>query len=125
MSVFGWAPVLRRDRSGRGVVAAVAIVAALVFAAPAMATTRNVANGGIDNPGCAAPCEHINFAIGEAVAGDIISVAAGTYDEAVVVDKRVSLVGAQAGVDARTRSVPASQESIVQQGFDVQTGGAS
>jgi hypothetical protein len=58
-------------------------------------------------------CQTINAAIGKAVASGTINVAAGTYPEVVAVTKTVNLLGAQAGVDARTRSVPVSSESVV------------
>jgi parallel beta-helix repeat protein len=46
----------------------------------------------------------INAAINAASDGDTIVVAAGTYQENVVIDKSLTLQGTQAGVDARTRS---------------------
>jgi nitrous oxidase accessory protein NosD len=53
----------------------------------------------------------IQEAVDAASAGNTINVAAGTYPELVNVNKTVTLLGAQAGVDARTRTgVP---ESIV------------
>ena len=42
-----------------------------------------------------------------------INVAAGTYNEMVQVNRTVTLNGAQATVDARTRAVPVSSESVV------------
>ena len=47
------------------------------------------------------------------VAGSTILVCAGNYPENVTINKSLTLKGAQAGVDARTRSVPAASESLV------------
>ncbi len=57
----------------------------------------------------------INAAIAAATAGDVITVAAGTYAEDVVIDKAVTLKGAKAGVNAGVGSTrdPASGESII------------
>jgi hypothetical protein len=56
----------------------------------------------------------IQAAITAAMPGDTINVAAGTYNEMVQVNKTVTLRGAQAGVDARTR-LPVN-ESIITHG---------
>lgn len=51
------------------------------FAEVASAATLQVDIGtGTDNPGCATPCQHISYAIGQATPGDIIQVAPGTYN---------------------------------------------
>jgi uncharacterized repeat protein (TIGR01451 family) len=86
----------------------------LLIAVPAFAD-RFVAPGGVDNGICngAPPCATINHAIGVAAAGETIHVAAGTYAERVNVNKQLTLLGAQAGIDARTRS---GAESIINQG---------
>jgi Right handed beta helix region/Collagen triple helix repeat (20 copies) len=126
--------VLRRDRSGRGLCAGVAVVAALVFAAPASAATvRHVdANALADVGDCSVTaCKTISYAISNpaTVDGDVIQVAAGTYHEgnaAVTVNKRLSIEGAQAGVDARGRSNGA--ETILDDtggGFQVTVSGVS
>jgi hypothetical protein len=62
---------------------------------------------------CATTCKTIQFAIGEASVGNVIKVAAGTYPEnagtSLNVNKMVTLCGAQAGVDARTRAAAESR----------------
>src|SRR3954470_24583866 len=59
----------------------------------------------------------IQAAVTAAASGDIITVAAGLYTEAVTIPsgKTLTLRGAQSGVDARTRSIPpnVATESIV------------
>ena len=68
---------------------------------------------GNDSFDCLSPataCKTINAAIGKASSGDTINVAAGTYNEQVNVSKTLTLKGAQAGVDARTR---VAAESII------------
>ena len=53
----------------------------------------------------------IQAAVNAAAAGAVIDVDAGTYGETVTVNKSLTIRGAQAGVDARTRST--ASESIV------------
>jgi hypothetical protein len=68
---------------------------------------------GNDSFNCTSPataCKTINAAIGKASSGDTINVAAGLYSESVVINKTLTLLGAQANVDARTR---AGAESII------------
>jgi len=52
------------------------------------------------------PCRTINYAISQASAGDVISAAAGTYNESVGITKRLSLVGNDATIDATGQSSP-------------------
>ena len=72
-----------------------------------LATTTVLADP-IDVPG---DYSTIQGAIDAASDGDIIIVAAGLYEENVVINKSLTLKGAQAGVDARTRS---GNETIIE-----------
>lgn len=69
---------------------------------------------GNDSFDCLTPataCQTINAAIGKASPGDTINVAAGLYNEQVSIYKdNLTLLGAQAGVDARN---PRGAESII------------
>jgi len=55
----------------------------------------------------------IQAAVNAAAAGDTIRVCRGVYDETVTVDKTLTLLGAQHGVDARGRAAAPAQESVV------------
>ena len=61
------------------------------------AASRKVNPGGSDGPSCgvgnAAPCKTIQGAIEAAAHGELITVAPGTYNEYVIMDKRVRLQG--------------------------------
>jgi hypothetical protein len=54
----------------------------------------------------------ISAAVAAAQNGNTIQVAAGNYAEQVTVNKSLTILGAQAGQDARVRSVPLSAESV-------------
>ena len=107
----------------------VVLMAGLVFLGPGnlskkasaipqpIATDRYVATGGSDGANdCSvmgSPCATIQHAVSESTAGDTIHVAAGTYSEAsniLNIDRTLTLLGAQAGIDARTR---VASESII------------
>jgi len=63
------------------------------------ANTLYVTPGGSAGGNCASPataCANINYALSQAVAGDTIKVAAGTYDQTVAITIPVRLVGAGA-----------------------------
>lgn len=64
------------------------------------------------NPGGTGGCfSSIQAAVNAAMPGDTINVAAGTYTEQVQINKTLTLKGAKAGVDARTRAT--TGESII------------
>ena len=100
-----------------GCAAALLVVVAPALApAGALATGRYVATTGADSGDCtssASPCLTINYAVSQAVAGDIIHVAAGTYPEVVTVDKSLVFEGANAGVSAGVAPGARSAESVV------------
>lgn len=69
----------------------------ILFSAPLVsaATTRYVVNTSNDVGNCSVtPCKTIQYAINQAFDGDTIDVAAGTYDEQVVIDRKLTLQGA-------------------------------
>ena len=55
----------------------------------------------------------IQAAVNAATPGDTLKASAGTYNEAVNINKTLTLLGAQSGVDARTRPGTPATESIV------------
>src|SRR5580658_4878039 len=78
-----------------GLLGSVALVTGPAGATPA--NTLYVSTTGAASGSCASPstaCANINYAIGQAVAGDTIKVAAGTYDQTVAIGKPLRLIGA-------------------------------
>src|SRR5437660_4916548 len=65
---------------------------------------------------CTGTFPTISSAVASASSGDTIKVCQGTYNELVQVDKTLTILGAQSGVDARTRAVPVTSESVVSNG---------
>jgi len=66
-------------------------------ATPKKTTTRYVATTGTDTGSCtssASPCRTIGYAVSQSAPGNKVSMAAGTYDEDVVLGESISLVGA-------------------------------
>jgi len=105
-------------RDGRGTRAAAAFfaLAVLSLSSPARAD-RFVAIGGVDaGNDCTlsgTPCATIAFAVSQATPGEIVSVGAGSFAEAIVVDKALTLRGAQAGVLISTRTAGGPAETIL------------
>jgi hypothetical protein len=85
-----------------------------IFAAFSVkATDRHVDTGGADSSDCTlVPCLTLQYAIDQSNAGDTVVVNAGTFAVSglVNINKSLNLLGAQAGVDARSR---AGAESIL------------
>ena len=79
----------------------------LTAAAGAAGATRYVSPTGSDAGDCSAsPCRTISYAVGQASAGDTISVASGTYAESVSLTKTLNLIGHDATIDAAGQSAP-------------------
>lgn len=69
---------------------------------------------GEESADCVAPgFASISAAVDAAAELDVVYVCAGTYDEDVDVDKTLTFLGAQHGVDARTGRTDLSEESVV------------
>ena len=108
---------ISRPRRGFGVslLGACMILAATTASASAAATLTvndDTAGAGPAGATCATPgFPTISAAVAAASPGDTVAVCAGTYTESVTVDKELTLLGAQAGVDARGR---VAEEAIVQ-----------
>ncbi len=89
---------------------ALVILVTVAAAVPAVAATRFVAVGGTDGANTclvqASPCASIQHAIGQAVGGDEIEVAAGSYVEGpqILIDRDLSLRGAGIGATIVTPS---------------------
>src|SRR2546427_11424932 len=108
---------MKKSRSVPLLAAAAMSLALMALPALAAAADRYVATTGTDTSNnclnSGSPCKTLQHAIDEAVMADTIHVAAGTDTVAglVTVNKTLTLLGAKAGVDARTR--PTTGESIL------------
>jgi hypothetical protein len=101
----------------RRLVISAALLVLLAGGANALAqpTVRCVPNPSI-NPGCTLATTYatISLAVGAATSGDAIFVGPGTYNESVtIIVPSISLLGAQAGNDARVDRHDPTKESIV------------
>src|SRR5438874_3099930 len=83
------------------IVCAAAFAAVAAGGASAAGSIRHVSPAGTDAGNCvSSPCRTIGYAVGQASPGDTVSVAAGNYAESVLVQKRLTLSGNGATVDA-------------------------
>jgi hypothetical protein len=115
----------------------IALATLFIVGSASAAGTWYVDPAGNDSNTCMAPgpttaCMTITGAMGKAAPNDTIHVAIGLYNEQVQITKTLTLLGAQAGVDARTRSgaestidnacgpVQIMANSVVLDGFTVQ-----
>jgi hypothetical protein len=87
------------------------VAAALTISGIATATAATLTVGNVSSLPCTGTFPTIQSAVIAASPGDTISVCPGTYNESVSIDKTLTLLGAQNGVDARTRS--GANESII------------
>ncbi len=113
------------------------LVFSLSAAVPALAADYYVATTGSDASGDGSagnPWKTIAYAISQVVADDVIHVAAGTYDEYIVIQKGIDLIGAGSGVTTLTNthgqenvifigsnSMPTYTEGIIIEGFTLRS----
>ncbi len=97
-------------------IAGLATASVVAPSASAVDVEHYVDPAGADVGNCqniAEPCQTINYAVSQAGEGDIINVAAGTYDEDVLVTKSLVFRGANAGVSAGVDAGARGPESVV------------
>lgn len=106
----------RRNAPTWRIRAALVVAALALLAAPARAD-RYVATTGADAANdctlAGSPCATIAYAVSQATAGEVVSVAAGSFAESVVVDKAITLRGAQFGVAVASRTPGSPAETVV------------
>jgi hypothetical protein len=88
----------------------------IMFTISTVASAAVLTVGNATSGSCVHVFTSIQSAVTAAAVNDTIRVCPGTYNELVTVDKTLTILGAQAGVDARTRTVPVNSESVVSNG---------
>src|SRR5438309_5222344 len=88
----------------------------IIVATSAVAAATTLTVGNATSGTCPHVFTTIQSAVTAAAVNDTIQVCPGTYNELVTVDKTLTILGAQSGVDARTRVVPVTSESVVSNG---------
>ncbi|MDT7704401.1 MAG: hypothetical protein QOG20_8 [Pseudonocardiales bacterium] len=99
------------------VLGATVLAAGLAVSAPATAATPTVLRVGVASATCVAPTyPTIVAAVAAAASGATIIVCPGVYTGTVVIDKPLTLRGAQRGVDARAGRTDVTKESVIDGG---------
>ena len=124
----------RKFRLALTVLMLVALLLAVFGAVPVWAqTNRYVDPTGADAGDCsnpATPCLTITYAIGQAVAGDTINVAAGIYQEDLTINKELTLQGAGRTTTTILRNASTDTVFLIQadnvkiNGFKIDGGGS-
>ncbi len=83
----------------------------IIVASSAMAAGATLTVGNATSLPCTGTYSTISAAVAAASPSDTVKVCPGTYNESVTISKTLTLIGAKAGVDARTRAT--TGESII------------
>ena len=116
---------LPKNSCCRAAALAVAVGVLLIVAPAAPAATRLVAPSGADGGDClAAPCASFRYAYGQAAAGDVITVAAGSYGPQQVPQgsKSVTFLGLPGN---KIRQVVSDADNVTFDGLDLDAGGTT
>lgn len=94
-----------------------------LFFHPCFCITRFVATTGTNSGDCSSGnCLTISYAIAQAVNGDVIEVAAGTYAENILINKSLTLRGVFAGINATDMSRGIGESVIYRPASNLTTG---
>src|SRR5260221_13052879 len=83
----------------------------IIVASSAMAAGATLTVGNATSLPCTGTYSTMSAAVAAASPSDTVKVCPGTYNESVTISKTLTLIGAKAGVDARTRAT--TGESII------------